>query len=61
VNLFLNAGRVALVPGNHVDLVGLDLAIQYRFGDFGDETFTKMRRHVVIVVQAQLPGDLLVR
>src|SRR4051794_66167 len=61
--VFLDGSRISLVPGDDVDLVGLDFAIQYRFGDFGDETFTKMRRHVVdvIVVQAQLPGDLLVR
>ena len=46
------------MPGDDVDL-----AIQPRLGDFGDKTFSKMRRHVVgvIVVQAQLPGDLLVQ
>ena len=38
-------------------------AVQRRLGDFGDKAFAKMRRHVVdvIVVQAQLLSDLLVR
>ena len=51
------------MPGDDVDLVGLALAVQRRLGDFGDKAFAKMRRHVVdvIVVQAQLLGDLLVR
>jgi hypothetical protein len=60
---FLNGRRVALVPGHDVNLVGLDFAFQRRLGDLGNQTFAKMRRHVVdvVVVQAQLLGDLLVR
>src|SRR3954451_12001510 len=54
-------GRVALVPRDDIDLVGLDGAFQRRLGDLGNETSAKMRRHIVIVVQAQLLGDLLVR
>src|SRR3954452_20431044 len=54
-------GRVALVPRDDIDLVGLDGAFQRRLGDFGNETSAKMRRHVVIAVQAQLLSDLLVR
>ena len=51
------------MPGDDVDLVGLDFAVQRRLRDLGDKAFAKMRRHVVdvIVVQAQLLGDLLVR
>ena len=54
-------GRVALVSGDDIDLVGLDRAFQRRLGDFGNQTSAKMRRHVVIAVQAQLLSDLLVR
>src|SRR4051812_42925429 len=54
-------GRVALVSGNDIDFVSLDRAFQRRLGDFGNQTFAKMRRHLVIVVQAQLLSDLLVR
>src|SRR4051794_23873262 len=51
------------MPGDDADLVGLELAFQRRLRDLGDKAFAKMRRHVVdvIVVQAQLLGDLLVR
>ena len=34
---FLDGSGISLVPGNDVDLVGLDLAIQPRLGDFGDK------------------------
>src|SRR3954468_2906324 len=54
-------GRVALVSGDDIDLVGLDRAFQRRLGDLGNQTSAKMRRHIVIVVQAQLLSDLLVR
>src|SRR3954447_12899553 len=60
-DLFLNGRRVALVTGDNVDFVGLDRAVQRRLGDLGNQTSAKMRRHVVIVVQAQLLSDLLVR
>src|SRR3954452_6476039 len=60
---FLDSRRVAFVPGRYVGLVGFDLAVQHRLGDLDDETFAKMRRPLldVIIVQAQLLGDLLVR
>src|SRR3954462_15626416 len=60
---FLDGRRVALVSGDDIDLVGLDRAFQRRLGDLGNQTFAKMRRHIVdvIVVQAQLLSDLLVR
>src|SRR3954449_678653 len=58
---FLDGRRVALVPSDDIDLVGLDRAFQRRLGDLGNQTFAKMRRHLVIVVQAQLLSDLLVR
>ena len=58
---FLDGSWVALVSGDDIDLVGLDGAFQRRRGDFGNQTSAKMRRHVVIAVQAQLLSDLLVR
>src|SRR3954470_12150143 len=62
-DLFLDGRRVALVTGDNVDFVGLDRAVQRRLGNFGNQTFAKMRRHVVdvIVVQTQLLSNLLVR
>src|SRR3954462_8712970 len=62
-DLFLDGCRVALVTGDNVDFVGLDRAVQRRLGNFGNQAFAKMRRHVVdvIVVQTQLLSNLLVR
>ncbi len=50
------------MTGDDIDFVGFDHAVQNNLGDTGNETFAQMRRHAlhIILVQAQLPGNLAV-
>jgi hypothetical protein len=51
---------MALVPGNHIDLVDLDHALKLHPGGRANEAFLQARSHRmdVVFVQAQFPGDL---
>src|ERR1700726_1132310 len=55
---FFGGRRIALVPGDHIDLVDLDDARELHFGGFGDEALPQARGHRldVVRIQVQFPG-----
>ena len=60
---FRDSSWLALVPGDHIDFVDLDLALQPRSRDLGDQTAAQLVRHDLHVacIEVEFLGDLLVR
>ena len=60
--LFFDGGGIALLTGDDINLVDLDLARQDDRRSFGGQPFAQLRRHLlhVIFIQAQLLCDLSV-